>query len=200
MAGLAGALEAPDVPRLLVLSPDFLGFRGALCGTSGRAGRIDPLAVAAIRALIPPHLAAEAPGPGLLLLASRLYAPPPHKKSASADRVFVRDLVLPVHVGAYGFEHGAPQRVRFEVEAAVVRPEKPAEGMADVFSYDLITDGIRMLVEAGHVALLETLAERIAGLLLAHPAVLRVTVRLEKLDLGQGVVGCIVEREQGAVG
>src|SRR5262249_30742955 len=53
MGGLAGSLEAPDVPRLLLLTPDVLGFRGALCGEGDRTGRIDPAAVEAIRALIP---------------------------------------------------------------------------------------------------------------------------------------------------
>src|SRR5262249_5353827 len=53
MGGLAGALEAPDVPRLLLLAPDVLGFRGALTGDNDRTGRIDPAAVQAIRALLP---------------------------------------------------------------------------------------------------------------------------------------------------
>ncbi len=42
MAGLAGSLEAPDVPRLLLLEPDFLGFRGALCVGRDRTARLDP--------------------------------------------------------------------------------------------------------------------------------------------------------------
>jgi dihydroneopterin aldolase len=193
-AGLAGSLEAPDVPRLLLLGPDVLGFRGALCREADRTGRIDPAALAAIRALIP----AEESGPilpsaNLRLLAARGYAPA-SREAAAADRVFVRDLVLPVQVGAYAFERGTPQRVRFAVEAAVTRPARPTENMADVFSYDVITDGIRLLIAEGHVALLETLAERIAALLLAHRAVLKVWVRLEKLDVGEGVVGCALER------
>src|SRR3974390_2986290 len=53
MGGLAGALEAPDVPRLLPLAPDVLGFRGALCRDHDRTARIDPDAVGMIRALIP---------------------------------------------------------------------------------------------------------------------------------------------------
>ena len=53
ICGLAGGLEAPDVPRLLALGPDVLGFRGALCGGHGRSGRLDPEAVALIRGLIP---------------------------------------------------------------------------------------------------------------------------------------------------
>ena len=36
IAGLAGALEPPDVPRLLVLAPDLLGFRHALCDPGGQ--------------------------------------------------------------------------------------------------------------------------------------------------------------------
>jgi dihydroneopterin aldolase len=66
--------------------------------------------------------------------------------------------------------------------------------MRDVFSYDLITDGIRMLIASGHVALVETLAERIAAMLLAHPRVVKASVRLEKLDTGAGVVGVALER------
>ena len=55
-----------------------------------------------------------------------------------------------------------------------------------MFSYDVISDGIRLLVDAGHVPLVETLAERIAGMLLAHPRVVKVSVRLEKLETGSG--------------
>jgi dihydroneopterin aldolase len=197
LTGLAGALEPPDVPRLLVLEPDFLGFRGALC-SGGRSGTLDPAAIAGIRALIPRAASGHAPA-AVRLLAARAYAPPP-SGAGDSDRVFVRDLVLPVRIGAYAAEHAAPQRVRFEVEATVARPPGP-QGMADVFSYDIITDGIRLLIAEGHVALLETLAERIAALLLAYRAVSRVLVRLEKLDVHAaegGVVGCIVERRQPA--
>src|SRR5215207_3500174 len=60
LSGLAGSLEAPDVPRLLLLAPDFLGFRGALCAGTDRAGPIHPRAVEVIRALIPAESRAEA--------------------------------------------------------------------------------------------------------------------------------------------
>ena len=51
-AGLAGSLELPDIPRLLVLTPDLLGFRGALCGAGERMQTLDPSRVQAVRALI----------------------------------------------------------------------------------------------------------------------------------------------------
>jgi dihydroneopterin aldolase len=88
--------------------------------------------------------------------------------------------------------------VRFNVEAAVMRLHRPARDMGDVFSYDIISDGIRMLVDSGHVALTETLAERIATLVLAHPRVVRVSVQVEKLDVGEGIVGVTIERTRDA--
>jgi len=52
MVGLAGSLKAADVPELLTLSPDLLGFRGALC-RGGRSASLDAASCASIRALIP---------------------------------------------------------------------------------------------------------------------------------------------------
>ncbi len=51
--GLAGSLVAADIGPLLALAPDYLGFRGALCGDRGRQGAIDPDAVLDIRTRIP---------------------------------------------------------------------------------------------------------------------------------------------------
>jgi (5-formylfuran-3-yl)methyl phosphate synthase len=50
--GLAGSLTVADVPELLPLAPDLIGFRGALCHGS-RSASLDPVACAAMRALIP---------------------------------------------------------------------------------------------------------------------------------------------------
>ncbi|HVX34908.1 MAG TPA: (5-formylfuran-3-yl)methyl phosphate synthase [Hyphomicrobium sp.] len=48
MCGLAGSLRMEDIAGLASLDPDVLGFRGALCET-GRASKLDPTRVAAIR-------------------------------------------------------------------------------------------------------------------------------------------------------
>jgi uncharacterized protein (UPF0264 family) len=57
-AGLAGSLSAADVPVLLPLAPDLIGFRGALC-LGPRSASLDLAACAAIRALIPGNRPAE---------------------------------------------------------------------------------------------------------------------------------------------
>jgi (5-formylfuran-3-yl)methyl phosphate synthase len=51
LAGLAGSLAAADLPLLLPLAPDFVGFRSALT-SGGRAAPIDAAAVARLRAAL----------------------------------------------------------------------------------------------------------------------------------------------------
>jgi uncharacterized protein (UPF0264 family) len=51
--GFAGSLRADDVPALLALGPDLLGFRGALCRGGRRGEALDPVRLAGIRATIP---------------------------------------------------------------------------------------------------------------------------------------------------
>jgi dihydroneopterin aldolase len=179
-AWLAGALEAPDVPRLLALRPDVLCFDEALRGASGK---LDASRLAILRDLIPRAGAAQIPSPDC--------APGPR------DKLFVHDLVLAISVGAYAQEREKRQRVRFNVDVEIARPSAEARDMRDVFSYDLIADTIRRVASKGHVELLETLAERIARDLLGHPAIARLTLRLEKLDVGPAIVGIEIVRDRG---
>lgn len=203
LAGLAGSLEAPDIPRLLPLDPDVLGFRGALCAGQQRTMALDPNAVRVVRELIPLDRRSaawderEAMEVDYRLLAARGYSADAGD-AAPADRIFVHDFVMPVRIGAYSRERDRPQRVRFNVDVDVRRSAHTAEDMRDVLSYDVVTDGIRMIVAREHIALLETLAERVVALVLAHERVIRVTVRAEKLDVGPGGVGVEITRKRPA--
>jgi len=51
LCGLAGSLRIPDIAPLLALNPDYLGFRGALCG-GDRTDSLDPDAVLTILNLV----------------------------------------------------------------------------------------------------------------------------------------------------
>jgi len=200
MAGLAGSLEAPDIPRLLLAAPDVLGFRRALCSNQDRTSRISGDAVDIVRALIPTgsRLVGEASSAKIdyRLLAARGYSP--SKDEVEPDRIFVRDFVLPVRIGVYSRERDKLQNVRFNVDVNVLRPDRAAVDIRDVFSYDLITDSIRMIVAEEHIALVEMLAERISALLLTHPRVTGVTVRVEKLEVGPGGIGIEIVRRRTA--
>jgi (5-formylfuran-3-yl)methyl phosphate synthase len=202
MTGLAGSLEAPDIPRLLLTAPDVLGFRRALCTNEDRTSRINPDAVDIVRGLIPkePHGIDSGVGaPAKVdyrLLAARGYSLDAEKDDAETDTIFVREFILPVRIGAYAHEREHPQRVRFDVDAQILRAEHVPEDMRDVVSYDLITDSIRMVIAQEHISLIETLAERVAALILTHRRVTSVTVRAEKLEAGPGGVGVKIVRRQ----
>ncbi len=176
-AGVSGSLEAPDVPRLVALDADFLGFRSALCGAGDRQSGIDRDAVSAIRALMDAGLnAGEGP--------------------QQTDRIFVRDFLIDAQIGAYNYETKKRQRMRFNVEADVPRARRVADDFHDIVSYDVIVDAIRRMIQSGHVKLVETMAEEIAAAALRDKRVKRVRVRVEKLDIIEGAVGVEIEREQ----
>ena len=198
MSGLAGSLEAPDVPRLLLVRPDVLGFRGALCHAHDRQGAIDPQAVALIRDLIP----RERPDPDASpkidwrLLARGIIGG--RDQEGELDHVFVRDFVVSAAIGAYDFERAIRQRVVFDVEALVRRAGAHAEDMRSIFSYDVILDAIRLVVGRGHVDFVETLAEEVAAVLLQHARVRSVRVNIRKLDVIEGEVGIEIRRERAS--
>lgn len=198
MSGLAGSLEAPDIPRLLLVRPDILGFRGALCRGRDRQGAIDPAAVVLVRDLIP----RERPDPDASpkidwrLLARGIIGG--RDQEGELDRVFVRDFVVSAEIGAYDFEHAIRQRVVFDVEALVRRAGAPADDMRSIFSYDLILDAIRLVVGRGHVDFVETLAEEVASSLLQHARVRSIRVKVRKLDVIEGEVGIEIRREHAS--
>lgn len=198
--GFAGGLEVPDVPRLLALDPDFLGFRSAISSHRDRKAPLDPHAVARIRQLIPMERAEE-PEIDYRLLSARGRYPDPVEDSRT-QRVFVRDLVLPVRIGAYSHERDKPQRVRFDVTVEVPRGRGEPQGMGQVFSYDLITDAISAIVATEHVDFVETLAERIGAEILRHPMARRVAIKVEKLEIGPGAVGVeiVMDRPDAVAG
>ncbi|MGO9673210.1 MAG: (5-formylfuran-3-yl)methyl phosphate synthase [Methylocella sp.] len=195
--GLAGSLEAPDVPRLLPLRPHYLGFRGALCAGAERKAALDAEAVAMIRDLIPNVGDSQSAGDGAGVdwrLLGRGYVPV--NEATETDRIFVHDLVMGCSIGAYEFERRKMQDVRYNIDVDVARTRLHSDDMRDIFSYDLIIDAIKIITGRGHIELVETLVREIADSVLRHPAVISVSVRAEKLDVIRGAVGVEIRRER----
>jgi 7,8-dihydroneopterin aldolase/epimerase/oxygenase len=112
-------------------------------------------------------------------------------------RILVRDLVLMCSIGAYPQERLQRQRVRFNVDLHALWPAAALEDdLAQVVNYKDITNGIRELIERGHINLVETLAERIAQMCLADPRVIDARVRVEKLDVEPDADGIGIEIER----
>jgi FolB domain-containing protein len=200
-SGLAGSLEPPDVPRLLPLQPNYLGFRGSLCQGRAREAAIDAASVRIIRDLIPREADGQC-GSGEAGLDWRLRLGRGYVSAneglVETDLIFVHDLVLPCAIGAYDFERIQNQNVRFNIDVEVRRNERRFDDMRGVFSYDVIIDAIKIILGRGHVDLIETLASGIADEILCYPRVARVCVRVEKLDVVRGTVGIEIKRERAA--
>jgi len=116
-----------------------------------------------------------------------------------SDRVFVHDLVLDVEIGVYTHEKGVTQRVRFSVDVDLIPADALNDDIRQAFDYDTIIKGIKAIIARGHINLVETLADEIATLCLAHPRAQSARVMIEKLDKEPGAVGVeIVRAKAGA--
>ena len=117
------------------------------------------------------------------------------KKKANVDHILVRDYIREIDIGAFQSEYGIKQRVSFNVILEVNTNNYPMHDNVDlVLSYDNIIEVIENEIGQKRVALLETLAEKIALSCLCLDNVAAVTVRLEKLDRGSGKLGVQISR------
>lgn len=117
------------------------------------------------------------------------------------DRIFLRDYVILAEIGAFQSERGRDQRLRFNLTVDLRQPVSGADDQVDaVLSYDVLTQAVGTALADQRYNLVETLAERIAAEVLAHPAAARIAVTVEKLDRGPGALGVSIVRDAGRVG
>lgn len=122
--------------------------------------------------------------------------PRPQTAQLLRRRLHIHGLVLPCNIGVHAHEKGRQQRVRIHVDLAVEYGDASlSDDIANVLSYDGLTEGIGGIVGAGHINLVETLADRIADMCLLDLRVSRARVVVEKLDVltGDAVVGAETE-------
>lgn len=113
-------------------------------------------------------------------------------------QVFVRDLILNCLIGVHRHEQDGKQRVRVNLDLTVEDHVGGVDDkLANVVSYEDIVLDLRALADAGHISLVETLAERIADICLIDPRVQLARVRVEKLDVfaDAASVGVEIERQ-----
>jgi dihydroneopterin aldolase len=128
------------------------------------------------------------------------------KYAPDADRrhrvVFLRGLELMARLGIHPHERAAPQRIRLHVELLVHDEAAPTgvgpDDLRRVVDYQCLVERARAVVGAGHVLLVETLAERIAAAALSDSRVERARVTVEKTEAFPDVeaVGVVVERRR----
>lgn len=112
-------------------------------------------------------------------------------------RVLIRDMEIVASVGVFEHEKRYEQRIVVSLELDVCDTyDGDSDRLEHVLDYAQVVEGTVRLVQAGHVHLIETLAERIAAMCLADPRVLAVKVKIEKPDVLPQVrsVGIEIER------
>ncbi len=135
--------------------------------------------------------------PGLVRPSPTIATEEPFRKALR--HVFIRDFVLPCQIGVHHHERGRTQRVRVNVDLTVHEPPTAtADRIEDVVCYEAIVAGIRNIAAAGHVNLVETFAEKIAGFCLEDIRIQEARVRVEKLDVFTDVacVGIEITRQR----
>jgi len=107
-------------------------------------------------------------------------------------KVFVTGLTVQAEIGVYKHEIGRVQPLVVDVELDV--PTAGAERLAETLNYETILEAAQAVAAQGHIALVETYAERLARACLGDPRVSRARVRVEKpLALAPHAVGAGVE-------
>ncbi|NEK21149.1 diguanylate cyclase [Sulfitobacter sp. JBTF-M27] len=128
------------------------------------------------------------------------FAHPSERAEAMAgadplDRISLRDHIVEVEIGAFQAERGVTQRICFNVVVEVQPLSGPIDDDVDrILSYDRVTEAIAAELAVERLALLETLAERVAERILLEPQAVRAFVRIEKLDRGPGALGVEIVR------
>ncbi|NNK17261.1 MAG: dihydroneopterin aldolase, partial [Sulfitobacter sp.] len=128
------------------------------------------------------------------------FAHPSERAEAMAgadplDRISLRDHIVEVEIGAFQAERGVTQRICFNVVVEVQPLSGPIDDDVDrILSYDRVTEAIATELAVERLALLETLAERVAERILLEPQAVRAFVRIEKLDRGPGALGVEIVR------
>ncbi|WP_127999995.1 dihydroneopterin aldolase [Piscinibacter defluvii] len=115
---------------------------------------------------------------------------------AGCRRLFLRDHVVQMHIGAHDFEKTGAQRVVINVDLFVpLAHSTPAsDKLHEVVDYDFVREAVARRIARGHVELQETLCDDLLAELLSHPGVRAVRVSTEKPDVYPdcAAVGCEV--------
>ena len=113
------------------------------------------------------------------------------------DTVFVRDLTIETIIGIYDHERTAKQTIVLDFDMSFdIDKAAASEDIDDALNYKTLTDTLREFVEGSEFLLIETLAERIASIIINDFGVVKVKLTLHKPNAlpGSTDVGVIIER------
>ena len=113
------------------------------------------------------------------------------------DIIYISDLRIETVIGAFDWERQLKQTVILDLElASDVRRAAATDRLADALDYKAVTKRVISYVTDNHFHLVETLAERVAQVLIDEFAVPWLRLRVNKQGALRGVrdVGVVIER------
>ncbi len=117
-------------------------------------------------------------------------------------RIFVRDLRLTASIGVLDHERETAQDLIVTITLDVEDQPPEQDDIGEVVDYRRPVDHARAILDAGHIDLVETFADRLAEACLAEPGVTAVQIRVEKpaaiADAAAAGVELTRHRESGA--
>lgn len=115
------------------------------------------------------------------------------------DTVFINDLRIETIIGIYDWERKVRQTISLDLEMGTdIRRAAETDSIEDTLNYKAVAKRLIAFVEASEYQLVETLAEKIAAIVLNEFTVpwLKLTVHKPGAVRGSRDVGVIIERGQ----
>ncbi len=120
--------------------------------------------------------------------------PPPQESTRRPDTLRIEGLRFPARIGAYAWEEACVQALvfdlAFEIDAARAAKD---DALRDTLDYAEVARCVEGILAAGHIRLVETVAERVARAILSGFPVTRVSVRVRKPDVPVAGASAVVE-------
>lgn len=113
------------------------------------------------------------------------------------DIIYLKDLKADCVIGVWDWERRIRQRVTVSLEMGTdIRRAAASDQLEDTLNYKAVAKRVIACVEASECQLIETLAERVAGLLLEEFSIPWCRVTLDKGGAVRGSrgVGVVIER------
>jgi 7,8-dihydroneopterin aldolase/epimerase/oxygenase len=117
------------------------------------------------------------------------------------DKIFLTALSTEAVIGIFDWEREIRQRVEIDLEMSLdLTPAGKSDSIDDTLNYKSVAKRVLAFVGESRFRLVETLAERIAGLLLAEFPIVRVRVTVHKPGAirNSSDVGVIIECSRDA--
>ncbi len=115
------------------------------------------------------------------------------------DIIYITDLKVDTTIGVYAWERAIKQPLRFDLEMQFdIRKAAASDDVADALDYSAVSQRITEFVEQSDFQLIETLAEKVAAIVLDEFNATKVKLKLSKAGAVKNAkdVGLVIVRGQ----